>query len=162
MCVVAALCIYAAFFVQRAHSDVKAGNLDWAATSEKQRRFKMEPAWKTLKDDTLHKFLQSQASTLADKAVFLIGFAQSATARYITTDDGRGTAYLVFASIACGCAFIASMLLTVFLIFLADFETTAEKEAFSRRMMGFWKLTSGVRREVVVLSSLVLLLVPMT
>jgi hypothetical protein len=108
-------------------------------------RFKMEPAWKNLKSLTLHQFLTVQASTLADRAVFIIGafplrvsclcvsslecsvvciidprpgFSQSGVTRFISTASPGGFVYLLFVTLASVLAMLSGFLLTALLLFL--------------------------------------------
>ena len=90
-----------------------------ASVTEGPNRFRMEPAWKNLKTLTLHQFLSTQAATLADRAVFLIGFSQSGVSRFISTASAKGFVYLLFVSASCVLAIVAGFLLTALLLFLS-------------------------------------------
>ena len=103
-------------YMRRVHIKAHRGDFDSptqaTGTEVGQRRFRMEPAWKNLKTQNVHEFLSAQAGTLADKAIFVIGFSQAGVARYLTTDDARGVAYLAFVSISCVLAIVSGFLLT--------------------------------------------------
>jgi hypothetical protein len=69
----------------RSDSSAISSGTVWATTqrqvdpSATPNRFRMEPAWMNLKSNTVHTFLTTQATTLADGAVFIIGVCSSLT-----------------------------------------------------------------------------------
>jgi len=76
--------------------------------------------------EALHKLMENEANTIADRAIYVTGFVQAGATFYITTDHPLGYAYLIIVLLAFASAVLSGFVLSVESIFIFDTKTEAQ------------------------------------